>query len=568
MRLSDHRIILPAILLLAAVLRFNHVNQPLVDVFSWRQASTAMMADNYYRTSWNIFFPEVSWTGPGPNYQGREFQTFSYLTALLYKVFGQHEAIGRALSAAFGTWGVFALYALVRRVWDTPRALATALMLAILPGAIFIDRSFLPDPAMLALTSTAMWLFVRALQTGRRGHLVVACAVSSLAFLTKLPGVVALAPMIYAAVCTVRRAAQPDRRRRTFELSFAFVLAFVPVAAYYAWAVYLGSSYPPYHVAGASNWLWKDGLMYWLRRDYFLPEALKDLTEWLWTAPVIGLVLVGCVVAPPRAPDGEIAGATPRPDLRWFFHLWLAGCGVLYLLGARELTENPWNLHVLNLFAAAMAGHALAMIVSVSASPPPPAGGPAEPPNPIEEVLRRLPAGSLRVAGVIAVVVAFGQYRLGNMYSSHATDSYKLGVALEKRSAPGDLVVTMADDVGDPIAVYYSHRRGWVFPPAHMQDVWAPWNLVPKDPKVSIAMLEDLRGRGAKWLGIVSSPKDDTPGRTNFWKDHPEVVKHIGKTCEYLGKTRSYVLYRFLTPAELPAMSRDNVPATQPAAKR
>ena len=138
------------VLVLAALLRLNHVTEPLTDAFSWRQASTAMMADNCYRTDWNIFFPEVSWTGPGPNYQGREFQTFSYLASLLYTVFGQHESIGRLLAAAFGTWGVFAFYMLVRRVSDERRALASALALAVLPGAVFIDRSFLPDPAMLS----------------------------------------------------------------------------------------------------------------------------------------------------------------------------------------------------------------------------------------------------------------------------------------------------------------------------------------------------------------------------------------------------------------------------------
>src|SRR5688572_25910287 len=172
-------LLLAGILMLAAGLRLWRVDQPLVDAFSWRQASTAMMADNFYRTNPNILYPEVSWTGPGPNYQGREFQTLSYLASLGYRVFGQHESIGRALAAIFGTWGVFALFMLVRRVWDEPRALAAALMLAIIPGAIFIDRSFLPDPAMLSLTTTAAWLFVVTLQTGGTWRKLLGAAVVS-----------------------------------------------------------------------------------------------------------------------------------------------------------------------------------------------------------------------------------------------------------------------------------------------------------------------------------------------------------------------------------------------------
>jgi hypothetical protein len=53
------------ILVLAASLRLNHINQPFTDAFSWRQSSTAMIADNNYRTNWNIFYPEVNWTGLG-----------------------------------------------------------------------------------------------------------------------------------------------------------------------------------------------------------------------------------------------------------------------------------------------------------------------------------------------------------------------------------------------------------------------------------------------------------------------------------------------------------------------
>ncbi|HUH32960.1 MAG TPA: hypothetical protein VLZ28_03350, partial [Daejeonella sp.] len=82
------------ILLVAFAMRGQMINQPFIDAFSWRQASTAMMAENFFKTSWNIFYPEVNWTGVGPGYQGREFQTVSYLAAIAYTIFGQHDYIG------------------------------------------------------------------------------------------------------------------------------------------------------------------------------------------------------------------------------------------------------------------------------------------------------------------------------------------------------------------------------------------------------------------------------------------------------------------------------------------
>ncbi|MHB1179978.1 MAG: hypothetical protein ACYCZO_16830, partial [Daejeonella sp.] len=103
-------------------MRGQDITQPFIDAFSWRQASTAMMAENFFKNSWNIFYPEVNWTGAGPGYQGREFQTVSYLAAILYQVFGQHDHIGRMIAISFGLWGIFALYKLVLLVWDKKHA--------------------------------------------------------------------------------------------------------------------------------------------------------------------------------------------------------------------------------------------------------------------------------------------------------------------------------------------------------------------------------------------------------------------------------------------------------------
>src|SRR5262249_26585156 len=72
------------IILVGALLRLEYITEPFFDKFSWRESSTAMMAQNFYRGHWNILYPEVDWGGPGPNYQGREFQVVTYVAAVLY----------------------------------------------------------------------------------------------------------------------------------------------------------------------------------------------------------------------------------------------------------------------------------------------------------------------------------------------------------------------------------------------------------------------------------------------------------------------------------------------------
>ena len=72
----------------AALLRLMYIDPPFVDGVSWRQADDATIADNFFRGHLNIFLPEISWNGPGPNYVGYEFQLTTYLAAVLYHLFG------------------------------------------------------------------------------------------------------------------------------------------------------------------------------------------------------------------------------------------------------------------------------------------------------------------------------------------------------------------------------------------------------------------------------------------------------------------------------------------------
>src|SRR5216683_4805537 len=200
------------ILLVGAGLRLEHITQPFIDKFSWREASTAMMAQNFYRGQWNIFYPEVDWGGPGPNYQGREFQLVTYIAAILYTAVGQHEWVSRCVTVSFGLWGIFALYQLIRRVWDDERALVGAGLMSVLPGAVFIERSFLPDPAVVALVITSLWMLVAYCQTEKMHYLVLSAFVGCLGILTKLPGIIVGLPAIYAIYAIFGRRALEQKR--------------------------------------------------------------------------------------------------------------------------------------------------------------------------------------------------------------------------------------------------------------------------------------------------------------------------------------------------------------------
>lgn len=526
----DHRhmngAILAAILVLAALFRLHDVQQPLVDAFSWREASTAMMADNFFLRSWNIFFPEVSWTGPDPSYQGRELQVVSYITALLYAVFGWDDTWGRLVAIAFGVLGVFALHRLIARLWDEAHAHAGAFLLAIMPGAVMIDRSFLPDPAMLALVTTGAWTYVAYLQNDRLPVLIAAGLLTTTGVLAKLPGIAVVVPMTYATFVVLHQRGR---------LSVGRLLAILPVAlaagalilGYYWWAHYLGANYPPYHVAG-SGYLWSDGLSRFLDEAFYIPATWRIASSWLFTLPVVILTGIALLTAPPAANEAAPDDASPA-GVPWFFHVWFLGAAIVYIFAAREIKTNPWNFHIFNVPMAALAGRGLILLVEIGR----------------EQGFR---TRALRLAAIAAVVVIGGSIPgLSLMKTPYADHGEKLGTKLSELSQPGDLVITATPTIGDPVAIYYSRRRGWVFPPGGGE---TEWSMLMEDDD-AIEALEELRARNATWFGITKNARDMQ--RRRLLEYNKGLIAHLDRTAERVFDDDTMLIYRLAPRADAAA---------------
>jgi 4-amino-4-deoxy-L-arabinose transferase-like glycosyltransferase len=512
------------ILLIAAALRINNISQPFIDDSAWRECSVAMMAQNFYETSWNIFYPEVNWVGPGPGYQGREFQTVSYIAALSYLLLGQHDWIGRSLAVVFGLLGIFALYQLVRLLWGKELALTAAALMALFPGGIRLERSFLPDPAMVALVSTSFWLLILYLQTDRRRYLILAAVIGMLGLLTKIPGMIVGLPMVYAAISILKH-----RRillaAKVTELAIVGILTLLPVAIYYLWARHVALSYPPHHFAGEGNWIWDQGLRQWAQQRFFISALWGKLTA-LWTLPGMAILALGVILPLIKKVSKRVESKqtiAERLDAPWLFHCWMAAGLVYYFIGARELIENPSNFHILSPAVAALSAYGIVALVSSG----------------VRQSKRR----ALRIALVAVLVVAIGAWgqRRSRLYSSYAKQSYELGLALKSVSRPDDLVVALGDLIGCPVAIYYSGRRGWLFPPfENIKD----WDSLPDDDD-AIKILERLRAEGADWFGVVNNRKDD------IWLARPKFARHIERTCELKQTNKSAIIYRLLSQEEM-----------------
>ncbi|MBE9066475.1 glycosyltransferase family 39 protein [Leptolyngbya cf. ectocarpi LEGE 11479] len=506
------------ILALAAVLRLHNINQPFIDAFSWPQANTAMIADNFFRVEWNPFHPQVSWGGYEPNYQAREFPTVSYIAGTLYFLMGEHEWIGRSVSIVFSLWGIFSLYQLVSHIRDKKTALVSAAILAIMPGGIFIDRSFLSDPAMVALVTTSFWMLLLYLRTGRERYLFFAGITGAWGFITKCIGLLVIIPMLYAIACYTRNSA--GKKRYNLAALATFILFTIEAVIFnLLWAYHINPSHTEQPLIGVENLVWEDGIGAWMSQNYFLPTLWQIMYEWLWTAPILLLAFIGFILPGLKQKIERKPGCNYVTPLPWLFHTWLLAFGIFYLLSAKEIIYYPWSLAILNPAVAALVGHGIVQLISFLTS-------------------NKQPILSASMAIFFLFFVGVNSHTsTDHLYQAYAQESYELGLELRKITRPDEMIVTLANTIDDPIALYYSQRKGWVF--SHSTETKGrAWNHLPEDDNEAIFMLENLRRKGADWLGIVDERKKD------FWVDHPELVEHINRTCHFQDKTPKWVLYK------------------------
>jgi 4-amino-4-deoxy-L-arabinose transferase-like glycosyltransferase len=471
-----------------------------------------MMADNFLERGWNIFYPEVNWTGPGPSHQGREFQIVSFLAAVLNKIIGWQDWHGRLIAVVFGFWTLLAFYLLSAEVVGSRRAWAPAIVLAVTPGVAFIDRSFLPEPAMLAFTTTGIWLLLLHLKTKRVIFLWLASLFVCLGILAKLPGISIIGVAIWACWSDMRLTYDPGRKALK-RLLAALMLTLLLCVLYYRWAIYLGNSYPPYHVAGY-GYLFQDPVGFF-KKAFYLPQLANHL-PWLIGLPILLLAAIGgLAVFGSQENESRFGG---------LYRVWLISAAGLYLFAAEEFTANPWNLVSLCLPIAGLAGEGWLKLAQQGAR-----------------------AERLLFSSVVVVLLFWsGASAVVTLKAPVSFASWQLGNRLRELSAPGELVVTAAAEIGNPTAIYYSRRRGWVFPPGGLCPPGGPtedddWSLL-EDDAAAVRRLRVLQTSGANWVGIARGAKDRI-GQLLLARN-ASLLDYLRKIAVFAEETDDWLIYK------------------------
>ncbi len=224
----------------AAALRLVHIGQVPPDPFY--DAAVRSMS-----LSWHNFFFGVY--DPGGSLSIDKPPVDLWLQVISTKVLGFSSTTLKLPEALAGIASVPMLYATVRRMWSAAAGIAAAVAMAVLPIEVITARSDTMDGVMMLVIVLALWLVVRAVETGRSAFLLAGAAALGVAFDVKLlESLVALPALALLAYLGL-----PGSRRRRLASLAAAGAVYVVVALSWLTATLLFPAHDRPYAIGSTN---------------------------------------------------------------------------------------------------------------------------------------------------------------------------------------------------------------------------------------------------------------------------------------------------------------------------
>jgi hypothetical protein len=407
------------ILVIGIVIRLIHITSPLLDFSYHRQIDTASIARNFYLHGYQILYPEIDFTGNDPGYIESEFPLFPFLVALIYRVTGVEEWVGRLLAVIFWMGSFIYLTLLVRRFWDSTTALFCSFIYAISPLGVYYARTFMPESTMIFFSVGLIYYFTKWIDTDCGLDLWFAIIFAAFAFLVKISTLYLLIPVTFLGWLGDKR----------YRLGLFLSLALLPAILWYFHAHQL---YLKYHNT-FGIWQFRGdkwgSLGLWLSGDFYRTMFYR-VTNLVLTPPGLPLFIFGILLK-------------VKTSREYLFHVW-TGAIIFYFLvvGQGNVIHEHYQLPLVPL-AAIFVGKGLAKI------------------NTYRDMKESLfDPLLLRVATAVYLgfMVLFCYKRLLPHYS---VDSRVMEIvaSLKKLSSEKDLIITNGDN--EASIQYYAQRKGW-----------------------------------------------------------------------------------------------------------
>ncbi len=179
---------------------------------------------------------------------------FQMLISVVYE-FHVGDLAPRLLAVAFGLATVAAGYGLGTRIYGRTAGILTALLLAVMPYLVVVNRQALLDGPMAFFSVAALWLLARFAAEGNKLFLYAAGATLGLAFLSKETAIL-LVPAVYAFLAVTPSVRVAFKDLVLSLASFAVVAVIYPISLTLAGGSSTGSNFLTWQLFRRANHAW------------------------------------------------------------------------------------------------------------------------------------------------------------------------------------------------------------------------------------------------------------------------------------------------------------------------
>ena len=510
--------LLSLLILLGIVARFYRITEPFSDWHQYRQFDTAALARNLSEDSLDVFYPRVDWGGGSPGYVEVEFQAYTFLVALVYRIFGVHEYLGRIVNLFFYAGTAVLLFRLVYRSFADPRVGLLAVgFYSFLPLSFTVSRNFQPDTLMVLCTLATVYYFWIWTDEGRLWPLLASALAFALALLIKPFCLYVGLPLLYLSWRRFGWRSLVKPMLWTYGLLILLPMAAWYIHAFHLWTVY-GNTFGIFGGRVKGLYLGGDTIS-----TAMVAQRLGERLLWeIATPPGLLLLIAGLFVRP--------------PSNNYLLHCWaLAFLATVPMLPAGHFGHNYYQLPLV-LIAAALMAYGTVRIVDRGVSSW----------RGVSIVcLAMATCGAWTMRPMIAsgqelsMRIQFGK-RVAQLVPSDALVVFSYPTNYKPawyshRTADGDLIA------GDPTDFYNSHRKGWSL---------FTWQTSPK-------MLTKLESANARYFATFY-PKylyEAMPDIKTFLDTHAVPVEVTGR----------YVIYELRPPPPAKASASRRMSPPRPS---
>lgn len=412
-------------ILFALLLRLHNITAPLIGKHSWRQADTAAIARNYYHNGYKFLYPQIDWRGDTPGYVESEFPIYEFIVALVYKITGVSESIGRFISIICSLISLYILYLLVKEISGIKHALWTSLFFTILSPSLYYSRTFQPESSLIMCIIIGIYLFYTGLKYNKFIHLLFSAVFISLACLIKIPTLYIGLPLFYIA--------WKKFKKKVFSQLTLWIytaIIFIPLILWYYHAHQL------YLKTGLTFGIWGYGTDKWgnwdliLTTEFWLKILFERGFEYL---TIFGLPIFFM----------GIFMSKRNPDERIFDFFLIAFIIYIIIVGKGNYVHDYYQLPLI-LIAPFYMGKVFDRYFNPEVTD-------------IKSVLLLFCAFSIIILGI-------GRFN-GLLKRENIENSieYQLAQKISLLSTPEDKIILINN--GDPTVLYLSNRTGWIISP-------------------------------------------------------------------------------------------------------